>query len=698
MDAAFIWNLSKLGRIGSRRLQFDDDFADRLNYQYTSVLLFLFIGLIGVRQYVGKPIQCWIPQEFTRGWEEYAENYCWVANTYFAPVENRLPPIPDRRESLLVYYQWAPIVMAAQALLFYLPCLLWRLGMAHSGFNLHRILQMAAEANEILPEATAKTVHILSYYMKSCIQRQRLYKYTNQYKDIELDNQFDNETIHEGEQFLHTCILDNNKDQTMNTNLVYTSNHVCPNELIKGENSFHIISKTFNDKTMSMVKLSNEQMVCNETIEPSMSSNSSSENLRKGRGRKPAPPPPPSKLKNTSIHSIHDHQKSQLEEQNIKSSENINNFQESRKISICKVVTENGELNQTIKNLHKKDQKLNLFTYFKCHLLWCGKQHGNYLVTLYMFVKFSYLSNVIGQIYLMQYFIGTKYTLYGAQVLIDLIKGQEWHHSGHFPRVTFCDLEAKKLGKNHVYTLQCVLPLNMFLEKIYIFLWFWHVLIAFINLISFILWIYRLFYQKSKIKFITNYLKILNLIPSNNNNTTHNNTHSNNQKEIKIKNKINQFIDYYLGLDSLFIIYLITSNCGLLLASELTADLWKNYEYLLNEKINNNQNHKTKKKFFLNKNQKNNQLFNKSINSINKINNNNNDNIIINHIYKESSIQPLDKSITSNNIINDSILYNCSPITTITPIPNNNNNNIIKSIQTHRSHIERLGNSSDDIV
>ncbi|XP_018651592.1 LOW QUALITY PROTEIN: putative innexin [Schistosoma mansoni] len=359
MDAAFIWNLSKLGRIGSRRLQFDDDFADRLNYQYTSVLLFLFIGLIGVRQYVGKPIQCWIPQEFTRGWEEYAENYCWVANTYFAPVENRLPPIPDRRESLLVYYQWAPIVMAAQALLFYLPCLLWRLGMAHSGFNLHRILQMAAEANEILPEATAKTVHILSYYMKSCIQRQRLYKYTNQYKDIELDNQFDNETIHEGEQFLHTCILDNNKDQTMNTNLVYTSNHVCPNELIKGENSFHIISKTFNDKTMSMVKLSNEQMIF---------------------------------IKQTR----------------------------------------------------------NLFTYFKCHLLWCGKQHGNYLVTLYMFVKFSYLSNVIGQIYLMQYFIGTKYTLYGAQVLIDLIKGQEWHHSGHFPRVTFCDLEAKKLGKNHV--------------------------------------------------------------------------------------------------------------------------------------------------------------------------------------------------------------------------------------------------------
>ncbi|VDL37904.1 unnamed protein product [Hymenolepis diminuta] len=52
MDAAFIWKLSKLGRIGSSRLRFDDDFADRLNYQFSGVLMFLFIGVIGIRQYV----------------------------------------------------------------------------------------------------------------------------------------------------------------------------------------------------------------------------------------------------------------------------------------------------------------------------------------------------------------------------------------------------------------------------------------------------------------------------------------------------------------------------------------------------------------------------------------------------------------------------------------------------------------------
>lgn len=83
---------------------------------------------------------------------------------------------------------------------------------------------------------------------------------------------------------------------------------------------------------------------------------------------------------------------------------------------------------------------------FKCCF---GKEQGNFLVTLYMFVKIAYLSNIIGQLFLMQSFIGTDYLMYGIRVLIDLIQGQEWHHSGHFPRVTFCDLEAKKLGKNY---------------------------------------------------------------------------------------------------------------------------------------------------------------------------------------------------------------------------------------------------------
>nr|BAE78814.1 innexin5 [Dugesia japonica] len=104
------------------------DFVDQLNYQFTSGLLIVFIIIIGIRQYVGKPIQCWVPQEFTRSWEEYAENVCWVQNTYFLlPHED----VPNNEYELskvryISYYQWVAIVLAGQAVMSWVPHLIWR--------------------------------------------------------------------------------------------------------------------------------------------------------------------------------------------------------------------------------------------------------------------------------------------------------------------------------------------------------------------------------------------------------------------------------------------------------------------------------------------------------------------------------------------------------------------------------------------
>ncbi|VDM02851.1 unnamed protein product [Schistocephalus solidus] len=81
----------------------------------------------------------------------------------------------------------------------------------------------------------------------------------------------------------------------------------------------------------------------------------------------------------------------------------------------------------------------------------CGKDRGNFLMTLYIAVKFMYLANAVGQVYFMEQFVGSNCSFYGARVLADLVQGRDWQESGHFPRVTFCDLEAKKLGKNHRY-------------------------------------------------------------------------------------------------------------------------------------------------------------------------------------------------------------------------------------------------------
>ena len=108
----------------------DDDFVDRLSSRYSVVILVVFAILIGLSQYVGDPIQCWMPQHFTDSHSAYTNAYCWVRNTYFLPYEEHIPKRhEDHKRQMVTYYQWMPFILMTQALLFYLPSVIWH------GFN-----------------------------------------------------------------------------------------------------------------------------------------------------------------------------------------------------------------------------------------------------------------------------------------------------------------------------------------------------------------------------------------------------------------------------------------------------------------------------------------------------------------------------------------------------------------------------------
>lgn len=90
--------------------------------------------------------------------------------------------------------------------------------------------------------------------------------------------------------------------------------------------------------------------------------------------------------------------------------------------------------------------------------------------------------NVIGQMFLMDKFLGYEFSTYGLSVL-----GYSEMDAGSrpdpmavvFPKVSKCTFH--KYGPSGTVERHdglCVLPLNIINEKIYIFLWFWFILIA----------------------------------------------------------------------------------------------------------------------------------------------------------------------------------------------------------------------------
>ena len=146
-----------------------EDFADRLNHFWTSALLLLFAAIISWKQGVSDPIRCWQPAEFTRSFVDYVHTECWNKHTIQYPRDLEeaaellntsiqgpfdvlfrmpLPLLADIRDAddmlwltsaTTTFYQWLPLYLAFQALLFKLPNLLLYLVHGYSGISFNKL-------------------------------------------------------------------------------------------------------------------------------------------------------------------------------------------------------------------------------------------------------------------------------------------------------------------------------------------------------------------------------------------------------------------------------------------------------------------------------------------------------------------------------------------------------------------------------
>ncbi|KRZ12118.1 Innexin unc-9 [Trichinella zimbabwensis] len=330
-------------------------------------------------KFIHLPIQCWVPAQFTGAWEQYTENYCFVQNTYFLQLTNQIPVDYVERDSREIgYYQWVPFILALQAFLFYLPCLIWRLTNWYSGISVLGITNMAVDAGNMDHETRKKNVKTVAQHIRQSLYLQR-------------------ELSTSGKLFGF---------------LIY------------------------------------------------------------------------------------------------------------------------------------------------------GKHYGIYVTGLYLLIKFLYILNVVCQFLILNRFLGAQYTFWGFEILRDLAYGREWQESGHFPRVTMCDFDVRVLGNLHRWTVQCVLMINMFNEKIYLFLWWWFFIISIFTFLNFFYWIFVSFNQNMQVNFISRYLRVSDKISD----------------TLPEQRRVSKFVRRELRPDGVFLLRIIASNAGDIIATELIKDLWTVYD------------------------------------------------------------------------------------------------------------------------
>lgn len=195
----------------------------------------------------------------------------------------------------------------------------------------------------------------------------------------------------------------------------------------------------------------------------------------------------------------------------------------------------------------------------------CGARFGNYITSVYLIVKLIMLANCIGQLFLLNKFLGFDYHLYGVYVVQAMISGTEWSESPRFPRVTLCDFDIRRLGNVHRYTVQCVLTINLFNEMIYLVIWFWLVFVALVSVIGILLLLTRMIYKPDRTMYVEKHLVVDDVY---------------NPESQRDKKLLEKFVNEYLRQDGVLMLRLVGHNTNKVVINEFVCALFKMYKNL----------------------------------------------------------------------------------------------------------------------
>lgn len=216
--------------------------------------------------------------------------------------------------------------------------------------------------------------------------------------------------------------------------------------------------------------------------------------------------------------------------------------------------------------------------FFYALTFWRRRHLSSYIVLLFTLMKLLFLINSVIQIFLLNAFLGNDYHLFGVEVIMKFIQGLDWGESKRFPRVTLCDFHIREVGIVHRYTVQCVLPINLFNEKVFLILWFWILLLAAFNIGDFISWLVRIIRVDGRSAYVRRKLAMMNTLPSQHRDEFT----SSKQAEVEDKRITRAFVRNYLQEDGCFALRLLARNGQDIIVGDVIENLFANFrqEYI----------------------------------------------------------------------------------------------------------------------
>ena len=205
--------------------------------------------------------------------------------------------------------------------------------------------------------------------------------------------------------------------------------------------------------------------------------------------------------------------------------------------------------------------------YFRIH----ANRKFPQLTLFYLFIKFIYLINILIQLITLHYLMNFNWNLTDLLERFLIYSNTVRHTSLQFPTNVLCDFIVRFLGKNkHRHTVQCVLPINVFNEKIFIFAYLWLIFL-------FICTLYNIFIQ-----WIVFFLFHRNIIDTRRRRIRKLTVEQNDEYDViqiyDYQPMTKNFSEHYLQADGIVIMRLLDMNIDLVTMNDLMDDLWEFYK------------------------------------------------------------------------------------------------------------------------